>query len=42
MCMTGPRNLLNGWTKMTAITNLIIVLMPVIIMGLAIIVKDGF
>jgi hypothetical protein len=31
--------------KMTAITNLIIafhVLMPVIIMGLAIIVKDGF
>ncbi len=29
-------------SKMTAITNLIIVLMPVIIMGLAIIVKDGF
>jgi hypothetical protein len=33
---------LNKGIGMTAITNLIIVLMPVIIMGLAIIVKDGF
>ena len=28
--------------KMTAITNLIIVLMPILVMGLAIVVKDGF
>jgi len=27
---------------MIAITNLVVVLMPVIIMGMAIIIKDGF